>query len=146
MAAHVHTYHLIPINTIVCELVCHTAAPQLKGCLLFAHCGSSLETFKFIPIIPLDSNTQRRLHYFASHNMVELPQFLHLHSKAPAGLPPCVRPILQHTVVPISTSTKPSANLLANSFCYPTITPQAPWIPGTRPISGTVLKKKRHRC
>lgn len=74
---------------------------------------------------------------------MELPQFLHLHSKAPAGLPPCVRPILQHTVVPISTSTKPSANLLAKSCCYPTITPQAPWIPGTRPISGKVLKKEK---
>lgn len=75
----------------------------------------------------------------------ELPQFfffLHLHTKALAVLRPCVRPILQHTAVPISPSTKPSANLLPNSFCYPTITPQAPWIPGTRPESGTVLNKK----
>lgn len=102
--------------------------------------------FKFKLIIPLDSNTQRRLHYFASHNMQwNCPNFALLHTKALAVLPPCVRPILQHTAVPVSPSAKPSANLLPNSFCYPTITPQAPWIPGTRPVSGTILNK-RHRC
>lgn len=80
---------------------------------------------------------------------MERPQsfffFLHSHSKALAGLPQWVQPILQHTAMPVSPSTKPSANLLPNSFFYPTITPQALWSPGTGPSSGTVLNV-RHRC
>lgn len=51
------------------------------------------------------------------------------------------RLIPQHTTVPISRGTKPSANLLPNSVCYPTITPRAAWTPWNPAAS-----MKAHRC
>lgn len=65
------------------------------------------------------------------------PIFLPSHSKALAALPAC----RAHSAATTLPSTKPPANLLPNSFCYPTITLQAPCIPGIRLSKTTTAKK-----
>lgn len=74
-----HTSPHISSNTnkynSLCERAHHTKlrlhSQNCGDLVMFQQQASSLETFffKFKLIIPFDSNTQRRLHYFASHNM-----------------------------------------------------------------------------
>lgn len=73
--SHVHTYHLIPINTTFCwswHITQSCVSAQPNSWRPFVVSAAWLQFGNFLnskPIIPPDSNTQRRLHYFASHNM-----------------------------------------------------------------------------
>lgn len=138
---------------ILRELAHHTKWRLCKAKILEAFCcfrsvASVWKVSEFKPIIPPDSNTQRRLHYFASHDMQwTRPSFWGFfctfgYKKLWQSCLRMFRPILQHAAVPDSPSAKPSANLLPNSFCFPTITPPAPRIPGTGPLSGAALNKE----
>lgn len=73
----------------LCELAHHTkrrlrTANAAEALCCFHSAAPVWKLFKFKLIVPLDSNTQRRLHYFCiTQHAMELPQFfLHLHSKS----------------------------------------------------------------
>lgn len=155
----VHTYHLIPINTMVYvswHITQSGAFAQPNPCRPFVASTVWLQFGNFFWIQTDHPSwfqyTEKITLFCITQHAMELPQFLFLFF-----LHFCIEKLWQCCLRAsgrfCSTqrrqshpSTKPSANLLPNSFCYPTITPQAPWIPGTQPESGTVLNKKRHRC
>lgn len=131
----------------------HKAAPlpsQTRGgLLLLPQCGSSLETFFWIQTDHPSwfQYTEKITLFCITQHAMELPHFFFFFctlAYKSSGSAASVRPgrSAAHSDANLNPSTKPSANLLPNSFCYPTITPQAPWIPGTQPVRGTVLNKK----
>lgn len=148
----VHTYHLIPINTTFCgswHIAQSGISAQPKSWRPFVVSAAWLQFGNFLNsnrsslLIPIHKEDYIILHHTTCNGPAPVFFFFSFgYKKLWQSCLRTFRPILQHAAVPDSPSAKPSANLLPNSFCFPTITPPAPRIPGTGPLSGAALNKE----